>query len=268
MYLDSLSIPINPKPEVSCLEKTPQEEPPETITDVEDDRKPQDSLFDSGYQKSISLLDDSPQTPLEELEETDMFEETSSTPSLTGEDNKVHLKRASAVEKHRVPPPPPLPQDFNRLKFDFNRVNEMDKFHNIPSGRTFFNHFVPPPDVVKKGFLKDKDSLPGPSSLPAKRRRKFRKSLPGDVDDDSPFEDVKSITNCLIENTLNRLDVKEDRKNLIEYVEPEVQARVEEGPVVGVDDVPAIQEEGPVVVENGDLANNNRDVEGKLLKKL
>ncbi|XP_018565094.1 uncharacterized protein LOC108906313 [Anoplophora glabripennis] len=251
--------------DMTCVGMTSREEPVEPVTDIEDEKKQQDSLFDSGYQKSLSLMDDSPQTPLEELEETDVFEDTTSTPSLTSEDNKVHLKKASTLEKHSfVPPPAP---DFTKFKFDLNRINEMDKFHNIPPGRTFFNHFVPPPEVLKKSFLKDKDSLPGPSSVPSKKRKKVRKSFQSDVDDDSPFEDVKSITNCLIENTLNKLDVKEDKQNLIEYVEPEPEPppEAEEPPQVNemavVQELPQIHEEAPVV-ENGDLANNNRDFEG------
>lgn len=249
-----------------CTEMTPREEPVETTTDIEDEKKQQDSLFDSGYQKSISLMDDSPQTPLEDLEETDIFEDTTSTPSLTSEDNKVHLKKASTLEKHGFVPPPPPPPDFAKFKFDLNRINEMDKFHNIPSGRTFFNHFVPPPELLKKNFLKDKDPLPGPSNVPSKKRKKAKKSLQHDPDDDSPLEDVKSITKCLIENTLNKLDVEEDKHNFIEYVEAEPEPdepRQEVEAPVQDNEVPQIHEEAPVV-ENGDLANNNRDIEGKI----
>ncbi|KAJ8921444.1 hypothetical protein NQ315_003062 [Exocentrus adspersus] len=226
--------------DMTCLEMASREQPVKAATDLEEDKKPHDALVDSGYQKSLSLVDDSPQTPLEELEETDLFEDT--------------------TKKHGFTPPPP--PDVNKFKLDFNRINEMDKLPNVLPGRTFLSHLAPPPEVFRKGFLKDKDSLPGPSSLPVRKRKKVRKSPVSD--DDSPFEDVKSITNCLIENTLNKLDVKEDKQNLIEYAEKEAEAeQLEEAALeqqeeafvdVDVDAWPR--------VENGDLANNNRDFEG------
>nr|CAH7744843.1 unnamed protein product [Callosobruchus chinensis] len=238
---------------------------PETSNKGEASDQKQDALVDSGYQKSPSPIEDS---PLDDLEETDLFEETTSTPSVESDDNKVHLRRSSgAMEKSH----PPLQADFAKFKLDVNRINELDKFHNMP---------------------------PGPSNtpLPGRKRKKHKKSLGAENEEGSPFDDCKSITNCLIKNTLNKLEVndadeqrKNDRDDVIEFnAEPEVAeaevGEVQEPEVVVVVDVHAQEEavlepevaqqqdvvqqvvpEVPpagLVVENGDLANNNRDIEG------
>ncbi|VEN52230.1 unnamed protein product [Callosobruchus maculatus] len=265
---------------------------PETSNKGEASDQKQDALVDSGYQKSPSPIEDS---PLDDLEETDLFEETTSTPSVDSDDNKVHLRRSSgSMEKSH----PPLQADFAKFKLDVNRINELDKFHNIPPGRTFFNHMLKSQDATRRSFLKDRD-LPGPSNvpLPARKRKKHKKPSGAETDEDTPFDDCKSITNCLIKNTLNRLEVNDadERRNdgrddVIEFnVEPEAVADAEvvevqepEVVVVGVhaaaheeavlepeqqDVVQQVVPEVPppaagLVVENGDLANNNRDIEG------
>nr|CAI5851070.1 unnamed protein product [Callosobruchus analis] len=263
---------------------------PETSNKGEASDQKQDALVDSGYQKSPSPIEDS---PIDDLEETDLFEETTSTPSVDSDDNKVHLRRSSAsMEKSH----PPLQADFAKFKLDVNRINELDKFHNMPPGRTFFNHMLKSQDATRRSFLKERD-LPGPSNipLPARKRKKHKKPLGAESEEDSPFDDCKSITNCLIKNTLNRLEVNDSdeqrnngRDDVIEFnVEPELAevevVEVQEPEVVVVDvhaqeeavlepevvqqqDVmqPAVVEVPPagLVVENGDLANNNRDIEG------
>ncbi|CAH1956161.1 unnamed protein product [Acanthoscelides obtectus] len=257
---------------------------PETSGKVEATDQKQDALVDSGYQKSPSPIESS---PVDDLEETDLFEESTSTPSVESDDNKVHLRKASgAMEKPHVTP---LQPDLAKFKLDVNRINELDKFHNIPPGRTFFNHLLKSQDASKRSFLKDKD-LPGPSSVPlAPRKRKKYKKPPGaDTEEDSPFDDCKSITNCLIKNTLNKLEVNDadevrnsGRDDVIEFnVEPEMVVVVGEDvepqePEVVIVEVAeqvvavleqhldAVQQgEAQPVMENGDLANNNRDIEG------
>ncbi|KAJ8971921.1 hypothetical protein NQ317_008705 [Molorchus minor] len=237
----------------------------EAAADVDEEKK-QDPLVDSGYQKSLSLVDDSPQTPQEDLEETDLFEETTSTPSLTSEDNKVHLKKVSVFEKASHSPS----TDASRLKIDSNRVNELDRYRNMPSGRTFLNHPLPPPppEIFRKSFLRERDALPGPSNAASRKRKKVKRGASTDVDDDSPLADVKSIATCILENTLNKINIV-DRDELIEYAGPVVEVVAgaaddeERWELEELPDVQIADDLEPVpVVENGDLANNNRDVEG------
>lgn len=72
----------------------------------------------------------------------------------------------------------------------------------------------------------------------SKKRKRFKKS-----EEDELVEDVKELTECIVRNSLNRIQ------------EPPV--------VIQIPDVVEVHEEvDGQVVANGDLANNNRDVEG------
>lgn len=76
----------------------------------------------------------------------------------------------------------------------------------------------------------------------SKKRKKSKKT-----EEDEVVEDVKELTECILRNSLNK----------VEDVVMEVQAAEEVAEEVHVQ----VVEEAPVV-ENGDLANNNRDIEG------
>lgn len=79
----------------------------------------------------------------------------------------------------------------------------------------------------------------------SKKRKKLRKT-----EEDEVVEDVKELTECILRNSLNRVE------------EPQVVIQVPNA--VEADDEPMdvqIVEQLPLVA-NGDLANNNRDVEG------
>lgn len=119
-----------------------------------------------------------------------------------------------------IPPPPPL--DVNKMKLDFNRINELDRIHNIPIGRNFFGHLLrPQTEKVRKSYLKDRDCLPGPSNIPTKKRKKMRVAgMTSDSEDDvTPLDDMKSVTNCIVENTLNKLNVDEVKANKDDVIE-------------------------------------------------
>ncbi|KAG5874738.1 hypothetical protein JTB14_011979 [Gonioctena quinquepunctata] len=168
-----------------------------------------------------SSADDTPQFPVEDLEETDAFESITTTPKLSSEDNKVHLKKLTNLDKNAFAPITTLPTH-GKFKLDTNRINELDKFHNIPPGRTFFNHFLGPPHchLNKKSTVRDRDCLPGPSNVAPKKRRRVKKagSLT-DLDDLSPVDDMKSLTNCIVENSLNKLNIQEAEKSKDDLIE-------------------------------------------------
>lgn len=57
-------------------------------------------------------------------EEMDVFEDTTSTPSLSSQDNKLHLRRGQTFEKS---PLTHAPIEGNKMKLDINRINELDR---------------------------------------------------------------------------------------------------------------------------------------------
>lgn len=157
----------------------------------------------------------------EETEETDLFEETASTPSLSSEDNKVHLKKASTLEKQAFCPIPLL-SNLNKLKVDVNRINELDRYQNMPVGKAFVNHMIKPQtDNLKRSYFKDKDPVPGPSNSNSshKKRKRSKKATSYNSDENTALDDVISITNCLVHNMLNKLDVDEEINRTDDVIE-------------------------------------------------
>lgn len=190
-----------------------------------DTKKSQGALFDSGYQKSPSLPDESPQAK----------------------------DQAIAVDFK------PLNNDKpNRLShilsvFDnFDKINELDA---VRREKKFFNFTsnLPHREVMKKICQEiARHPIAGPSRIP-KKTKQPKKSQSSDSDES--VEDVKAITTCILENSLNKIECKneERRGHLIqEFIEEE--------------NIPPVQPEEVIepilIVENGDLANNNRDLEG------
>lgn len=82
-----------------------------------------------------------------------------------------------------------------------------------------------------------------PTAGTSKKRKKSKKG-----EEDEVVEDVKELTECILRNSLNRVE------DVAPGQAPQVAEVIEEMNVQVIEEAP--------VVENGDLANNNRDVEG------
>ncbi|XP_050293482.1 uncharacterized protein LOC126734015 isoform X2 [Anthonomus grandis grandis] len=248
-------------------------------TSIEQPKKPPDPLFDSGYLKSPSPLESNPQLPQltqDNLEaaETDQFEEIVSTPNLHSNDNKLHLKKTIAKEKF-VP-------ESQRVKLDPHRINELDRFYNMCTVKTFMNNHLKPQNEFKKSNFKD-FSVAGTSSnwKKTRRPRDKEKKVPEKKELEEPtiLDDARSLTNCIVQNSLNKVEVKEEvfygpHSLVIRDFSP-VQERIglaeviPREPVIGIIPhpipLPPIEVQPAQGVENGDLANNNRDNEGNNL---
>ncbi|XP_060526237.1 uncharacterized protein LOC132701933 isoform X2 [Cylas formicarius] len=186
-----------------------------------------DSLLDSGYQKSPSPQDDSPQWLLEDLEEVDHFDDGKTTPNFASSDNRVHLKRPIKDKR--------LSAEAHSVKSEAVRIDDADKLFAAKTvSYGVLKALKKPPDFA----------IAGPSTSPKKKKVKLKC-------EDSIEEDAKSIANCIVQNSLNKIDV-EDPAELIHYL-----GIIEERPVANPE-----RAEEPQLVENGDLANNNRDDEG------
>lgn len=183
--------------------------------------KKTDPLVDSGYLKSPSPLEVTRSLP-QEPSELDLFQDVVPVTHMRSDDTKPHLSKAENSN--------------NRPKvLDLNRVNELDRFRNVNVTKTFLKPLRSPP----RDF-----PVAGTSSGWKKHHRKTRKSPDKEP---TPLDDVKSLTNCIVQNSLNRVEV--DSPELINFVEDAI-------------DAPLIEPAVALLVENGDLANNNRDNEG------
>ncbi|XP_044258252.1 uncharacterized protein LOC123007190 isoform X2 [Tribolium madens] len=193
--------------------------------EVSESKNPQ-ALFDSGYQKSPSIPDESPQS----------------------KDQAIALDFKSLNDK---------PNKLSHLLsvFDnFDKINELDA---VRREKKYFNFSsnLPHREVMKKICQEiAKHPVAGPSR-DSKKGKQPKKSHSSDSDES--VEDVKSITTCILENSLNKIECQDEerRGNLIQELIPEENQ----------EEILVLQEEvlEPVlIVENGDLANNNRDLEG------
>ncbi|XP_030759035.1 uncharacterized protein LOC115884554 [Sitophilus oryzae] len=250
------------------------------INNTEVPKSKPDPLFDSGYLNSPSplettakLLQLSPQDDQEALE-TDKFEDLTPTPSLLSKDNKVHMKKNVQRDKLVVSPT----VESNRAKIDPNRVNELDKYRYV-SGSKNMNNQVRQQEL-KKLATKDnsvknslvKDPIAGPSgwkkSLNFKNKDQQNKKSPLKKDcEPTHLDDAKSITNCIIQNSLNKIEVQEEspKSELIKDLNIEQNLIQDVEALLIPENLEAVPHEvGEVapVVENSDLANNNRDNEG------
>ncbi|XP_068910965.1 uncharacterized protein [Tenebrio molitor] len=200
--------------------------------EVSGSKKQQGALFDSGYQKSPSVPDESPQ-------------------SLSGNQEAVPLEFKSLNSDNK----PTKLSNILSVFDNFDKINELDA---VRKERKYFNFAsnLPHREVMKKLCQEIvKHPIPGPSRDP--KRSKPKKSHSSDSDDS--VEDVKSITTCILENSLNKIEVKDEerqRGDLIQELIPE-ELPPEEVPVQQDEVVEPL-----LIVENGDLANNNRDLEG------
>ncbi|XP_019763943.2 uncharacterized protein LOC109540160 isoform X1 [Dendroctonus ponderosae] len=229
-----------------------------------------DPLVDSGYQKSPSPLDPHQHLPHFDPVEIDFFEDIVSTPNMHSNDNKLHLKKAVAKDK--------FADALDKSKLvDANKINELDRFHNMSPARAFMGSYLRPQNEFKKGPLRDL-SVAGTSSG-WKRPRKFKdkeKKVETKLKEPTVLDDAKSLTNCIIENTLNQVDADDEdvggKAELIHNLSPLREAAdvIDAGPLEIEPQPPLNPEAEPAAVgavENGDLANNNRDNEGNNLEE-
>ncbi|XP_045472279.1 uncharacterized protein LOC123679006 isoform X2 [Harmonia axyridis] len=120
----------------------------------------------------------------------------------------------------------------NRPLPDPNKVNELDCLNNrnqsrpYPLGKTFFSH------IMRTQFKMSSKRSPRRSfrerTTPASStKRKIKKPL-SDSEDDA-LSHIKSIANCLLENTLNKLDIKEPSKLIADHIDDPVVQTPESG---------------------------------------
>lgn len=130
-----------------------------------------------------------------------------------------------------------------------DRVNELDSLGR--DKRLYYTSNLSHKEIMKKVCHEiATNPIAGPSC--ESKRRKSKKSQSSDSDESS--EDVKSVTTCILENSLNRIDIEQEPRpcDIIQDL-----IREELAP-----DGQAVIAEAQLIVENGDLANNNRDREG------
>ncbi|XP_057658268.1 uncharacterized protein LOC130895130 isoform X2 [Diorhabda carinulata] len=173
----------------------------------EAEKEESDQIKPDTQSKVPNMAEESKMNPQADFqEEIDVFEESSSTPSLSSQDNKLHLKKGQTFERRSLIYPP---VEINKTKLDINRINELDRFRNITSGRNFLKRLLKPQtEKLRKTFLRDIDvaaAAAGPSAVPAKKRKKSSAIIL--KDSFSTLDDMKSVTNCIIENTLNLINV-------------------------------------------------------------
>lgn len=127
-------------------------------------------------------------------------------------------------------------------------AEELDSFDESPKNDKKFPdsntmnelHYLPnKPLYIDRKLCKE--AVPGPSRIPRRQKKSKQASTSSDSEEEGYWEDVRSIANCLLENTLNKIDADEDEEPM---------------------EILAEQVEEQQLVENGDLANNNRDLEG------
>ncbi|XP_063911487.1 uncharacterized protein LOC135128547 isoform X4 [Zophobas morio] len=197
--------------------------------EVNGSRKQQGALFDSGYQKSPSVPDESPQ----------------SVSAVNKEVIPLEFKNPNLEKPNRL-------SNILSVFDNFDKINELDAIHKDKKYFNFSSN-LPHKEVMKKLCQEiAKHPVAGPSR--DRKNKHLKKS--NSSDSDESVEDVKSITTCILENSLNKLEFQDEppRGDVIqELIEPAApEPLVQHNEVI----------EPVVLVENGDLANNNRDLEG------
>lgn len=180
---------------------------------LEVSKRQQESLFDSGYQKSPSAPDESPISLLPAS--------VADLKSPTHENNSNKPNKLS-----------------NLLSVcdNFDKVNELDAMRKEKKFFSFSSN-LPPREVMKKICQEiAKHPVAGPSRDPSKR--KSPKKSPSSDSDDSA-EEVKSITTCLLENTLNKIECLDEntiqKSDLIQNIQELVEVVLEEPEEVAVE---------------------------------
>ncbi|XP_066259337.1 uncharacterized protein [Euwallacea similis] len=228
-----------------------------------------DSFFDSDLLKSPPGT--SQRVPhsfeLENLEglETDMFDNTVITPGLGSNSNKLHIKKTGTKEKLSsalvvLPKDRPQPPDPNR-------INEFDRFRKVNLTKTFktlMNNQLKLQNEFKKSPFKELSPVAGTSGSWKKYRKPDRDKKTQEnqqPSDPSPLDDVKSLTNCIIQNSLNKIEVKgEGQSEVIENLSPlQGAADADAGIIVlSSEPGPQLQESLQQTGKNSNLVNNNK----------
>ncbi|KAK9878825.1 hypothetical protein WA026_003660 [Henosepilachna vigintioctopunctata] len=194
-----------------------------------DDKKRLKALNDSGLVKTIPKAGSQHTTRLT----TDkVFESgTSMRQSLMRKQIKAAIQSDSKFEplfnKESMSKEPNKP--VSRPMPDPNKVNELDCLNNrnhsrrFPMTKTFFSQLMRTQfkfsdrKIARKNV---KGKILSPTKGQSNSTRKKKKSLSDSEDD--VFKDIKSITNCLLENTLNKLDIKESSKLIVDHIDDPV----------------------------------------------
>ncbi|XP_072384875.1 uncharacterized protein [Diabrotica undecimpunctata] len=140
-------------------------------------------------------------------EETDIFDDTISSSIPSDQDNKLHLKKALHFETHSFSS---VPNNVDNEKLDF-RINELDRFRDIKSTKNTIGRALKLHQRIRKMFFKEIDPIAGPSTFPPLKKRKMKIPTSDSNYEPTLLEDMKSLTNCIIKNTLNVLNVDDDR---------------------------------------------------------
>ncbi|KAL3279101.1 hypothetical protein HHI36_016615 [Cryptolaemus montrouzieri] len=128
--------------------------------------------------------------------------------------SECKLKPLFSTESLLKPPSKPLP--------DPNKVNELDCLNNrnqsrpYPLGKTFFSQLIR--TQFRFSSRKTTRNNCRDKTPPIKRKRK--KSLSDS--EDEVISDIKSIANCLLENTLNKLNIKESSRLIFDHLDDPV----------------------------------------------
>ncbi|CAH1134970.1 unnamed protein product [Ceutorhynchus assimilis] len=187
-----------------------------------------DPLFDSGYLNSPSPVD-----AVAQEETDDQFEEATSSFSV-------------GDKKNAVPRPLPIIMTTTNYRKHDPHKNELDRYHNMAIEHRTHN------------FEEYHEAVPGPScSLPKpkKLKPKFEMKL---FKEPTIVDDAKSLANIIVQNSLNIID--EDDLEIVAQSPLEIMDFLQEEEPQEVL-VPVVE-----AMENGDLANNNRDNEGNNLE--
>ncbi|XP_050507047.1 uncharacterized protein LOC114339827 isoform X2 [Diabrotica virgifera virgifera] len=148
------------------------------------------------------------QNNCEYQEETDIFDDAISSPIPSDEDNKLHLKRALDFETHSFSS---VPNNVDDEKLDNFTINELDRFRDLTSTKNAIGRVLKLHQRIRKMFFKEMDPVAGPSALPPLKKRKMKIPISDSKYEPTLMDDMKSLTNCIIKNTLNVLNVDDDR---------------------------------------------------------
>ncbi|XP_066140725.1 uncharacterized protein [Euwallacea fornicatus] len=228
-----------------------------------------DTLFDSDRLRSPRGTNQcKPHTfKLENPEgiETDMFDDTVITASLDSNSNKLHIKKTDTMEKFSSALVL-LPKNGSQTP-DPNRINEFDRFRKVNLTKILMNNQFEPQNEFKKSLFKNFSPLAGTSGNWRKHRKSNRdKKIQENQEpnDPSPLDDVKSLTDCIIQNSLNKIEVKGDGlSELIEYLSPlQGTTSVVDAGIIGPSSEPHPQPREPLQqdVQNINMVNNNEGI--------
>lgn len=119
----------------------------------------------------------------------------------------------------------------NRPLPDPNKVNELDCLNNrnqskpYPLGKTFFSQIMR--TQFKMSSKRSPRKIFREKNFHSNTKRKIKKPLSDNQDD--TLSHIKYIANCLLENTLNKLDIKESSKLIADHIDDPVVQTPESG---------------------------------------